>query len=548
ESTPPRAPSDAAERVFGFFPNSDVQNSVTQESTPPRAPSDAAERIFGSLPNSDVEGSITQESTPARAPSNVARRLFRSLPDSDVQDSRYEASTSPNRGSTHDNPISLGSSDSNDEESVLSRTPSRCPSDPQHPGWKRILAHENQAGLHPRVLAQMYHHTYVSPPRPESIGPHLEELLHLGPSYIEEDYDTPIKDNQLRLPIDDIPLPQEPAPDPYPPQSDPIGHQPKYIKLKNKLAHQGFGRVRSRASAGLLFPLAVRKALVRRSLPAGSLQTRWGVQNDSANLHAEIFEEGRIPMNISDHILVLGTSCLVGELPIHYGIEKCIRGASPSHLVFIRRIENRDGKAHCADRFVDAWDWRRAGDDLVLEWRGESASPIIVYPPWDISGNQPKPFWYPVEDFASKYLVQLVPRAETYLGLRELLGDQPYSKEYAALRAWLQNRHASWAPFFVQAAVNHKYLLVMESNEYKHQARLEMEREGSRHEVMHETPRHIRVLDFLESNDVCAQAARAACASPTDTALEEIRLRALLNHESAWYRRSLGIGQIRKRY
>ncbi|KZS89587.1 hypothetical protein SISNIDRAFT_222956 [Sistotremastrum niveocremeum HHB9708] len=88
----------------------------------------------------------------------------------------------------------------------------------------------------------------------------------------------------------------------------------------------------------------------------------------------------------------------------------------------------------------------------------------------------------------------------------------------------------------------------MESNEYKKYAKLESNRRASRDKVLEETPRHIRVLDFLESNDVCAQAARAACTSATNTALEELRLRALWKHESAWYRRSLGIGQIRKRY
>lgn len=88
--------------------------------------------------------------------------------------------------------------------------------------------------------------------------------------------------------------------------------------------------------------LQIRKPALQRSFPAGALQTRWGVQNDAAGLHAEIFEEGRIPVNISDRILVLGSTSPVGNLPIHYGIEKSMRGASPAHIVFIRRVEKRD--------------------------------------------------------------------------------------------------------------------------------------------------------------------------------------------------------------
>lgn len=153
--------------------------------------------------------------------------------------------------------IVLGSSDGHDEASVVSRTPSRCPTDPDHPGWARIFAHENQAGLHPRVLAKMCNLPYVSPPtNPEPLGFFDDPILEQP--YFEEDYGTAIEETSLGLPVDDIALPQAPGPDPYPAESDPVGHEPKYVKLKNKLKYHGFGRVRSRAAPRLLFPLVVR--------------------------------------------------------------------------------------------------------------------------------------------------------------------------------------------------------------------------------------------------------------------------------------------------
>ncbi|KZS98868.1 hypothetical protein SISNIDRAFT_461832 [Sistotremastrum niveocremeum HHB9708] len=471
---------------------------------------------------SEVQGSVTQESTP---------------PPANVNDSGH--------GYTDKSPsvISLRTTPENDvaQASVPSRTPSHCPSDPNDPGWKRIYAHNNQAGLHPRVLAKMYNLSYISPSRSHF---DLEDLVsdHEDPP-IEKDYGTPLKHGDLHIPVD-IPLPRLPALDSGPVMPASQSHHAKYIKAKNKLMYRGYGRTRDRPANGLLFPLAKRKAILNRQQSMKPpLLSRWGMQNDAPALHLQIFEHGNIPTNISDRVLVVGSSALIGELPLHYGIEKNVRGVNPAQLVAIRRIEKKDGKVHCADRYLDGWDWTREGDDLLLTWKGESASPIIVYPPWDMYGirgefEATRPFWYPSDDSSSGYFVQLLSRTVTYLGLRELLGDEPYRKDYAELRAWLQNRHISWAPFFVQSAVNHKYLQVMESNEYK--------RSEAAHDrgftVIEETPRRIRVLDRLEPNDACALAARAACSSAKDTALDELRFREMLNREAIWYRELLGIG------